>query len=133
MRRFFGVLIVAVALTGCVGGSGSTKPVAVVGTQQQREMGQASWYGGQFHGRKTASGETFDENAMTAAHKRLPFGTRVRVVNTESGRSVVVRINDRMPDTASNRGRVIDLSKGAFARLAPLERGLVPVRLEPID
>jgi rare lipoprotein A len=70
---------------------------------------------------------------MTAAHKRLPFGTRVRVVNTESGRSVVVRINDRMPDTASNRGRVIDLSKGAFARLAPLERGLVPVRLEPID
>ena len=70
----------------------------------------ASWYGPGFHGRKTASGERFNTGALTAAHKTLPFGTRVRVVNVHTGRSVVVRINDRGPFI---RGRVIDLSKAA--------------------
>ena len=70
----------------------------------------ASWYGPGFHGRKTASGERFNTGALTAAHKTLPFGTRVRVVNVNTGRSVVVRINDRGPFI---RGRVIDLSKAA--------------------
>lgn len=68
----------------------------------------ASWYGPGFHGRKTASGERFNQHAMTAAHKTLPFGTKVRV--TYKGRSVIVRINDRGPFT---RGRTIDLSKAA--------------------
>lgn len=72
--------------------------------------GLASWYGPGFQGRRTASGERFDTGAFTAAHRTLPFGTRVRVVNVNTGRSVVVRINDRGPFV---RGRVIDLSKAA--------------------
>lgn len=72
--------------------------------------GKASWYGPGFHGRRTASGEVFNTNSMTAAHKTLPFGTRVKVTSQATGRSVVVRINDRGPFV---RGRVIDLSKAS--------------------
>jgi rare lipoprotein A len=71
------------------------------------QRGAASWYGPGFHGRRTASGESFNSNAMTAAHRTLPFGTRVRVVNERTGRSVVVRINDRGP---FHSGRIIDLA-----------------------
>ena len=70
----------------------------------------ASWYGPGFHGRRTASGESFNANALTAAHRSLPFGSRVRVVNQRNGRSVVVRINDRGPYA---HGRLIDLSRAA--------------------
>lgn len=90
------------------------------------QRGEASWYGGKFHGRTTASGEKYDKYALTAAHKTLPFGTMVRVTAPENGRSVVVRINDRFPGTA---GRVIDLSEAAFARLAPNARGVIDVEL----
>ncbi len=72
--------------------------------------GKASWYGPGFHGRLTANGERFNTHALTAAHKSLPFGTKVRVTNGRTGRSVVVRINDRGPFI---KGRVIDLSKAA--------------------
>src|ERR687883_1389107 len=72
--------------------------------------GMASWYGPGFQGRRTASGERFNTHALTAAHRSLPFGTRVRVVNQRTGRSVVVRINDRGPYA---HGRVIDLSRAA--------------------
>jgi rare lipoprotein A len=74
------------------------------------QNGQASWYGPGFHGRKTASGETFNTHELTAAHRTLPFGTKVRVVNKRTGKSVVVRINDRGPYA---HGRVIDLSKAS--------------------
>jgi rare lipoprotein A len=74
------------------------------------QAGMASWYGPGFHGRKTASGERFNTNDLTAAHRFLPFGTRVRVVNAATGRSVVVRINDRGP---FHGGRVIDLSRAS--------------------
>ena len=74
------------------------------------QSGRASWYGPGFNGRRTASGETFNTNDMTAAHRTLPFGTKVRVVNKKTGRSVVVRINDRGPYA---HGRVIDLSKAS--------------------
>lgn len=73
-------------------------------------IGTGSWYGPGFHGRKTASGERFNQNAHTAAHRRLPFGTRVKVTNLRNHRSTVVRITDRGPYI---RGRVIDLSKAA--------------------
>jgi rare lipoprotein A len=72
------------------------------------QRGAASWYGPGFHGRKTASGERFNQHAMTAAHRSLPFGTKVRVVNERTGRSVVVRINDRGP---FHGGRIIDLAQ----------------------
>jgi rare lipoprotein A len=79
-------------------------------TIQRIKGGIASWYGPGFHGRRTANGERFNQNALTAAHKTLPFGTKVKVTNLRNGQSVVVRINDRGPFT---RGRVIDLSSAA--------------------
>ena len=78
---------------------------------QKLQRGHASWYQ---HGRRTANGEAFNPNGMTAAHRSLPFGTRVRVVNERTGRSVVVRINDRGPFIG---GRIIDLARGAARQL----------------
>ena len=92
--------------------------------------GLASWYGETFDGKKTASGETFDMNAMTACHPTLPFGSLVKVVNLKNGRSVVVRITDR-GDLAE--GRIIDLSKAAADSLAMTGRGVVPVVLNVLS
>jgi rare lipoprotein A len=78
------------------------------------QTGKASWYGPGFHGRRTASGERFNKHAHTAAHRSLPFGTLVRVTSQRSGRSVIVRINDRGPFI---RGRIIDLSKASALAL----------------
>ncbi|AFZ46737.1 rare lipoprotein A [Cyanobacterium stanieri PCC 7202] len=89
--------------------------------------GIASWYGPGFHGRRTANGERFDQNALTAAHRSLPFGTRVRVTNVNNGRSVVVRINDRGPFTG---GRVIDLAAGAAQAIGLKSRGVGPVTIQ---
>jgi rare lipoprotein A (peptidoglycan hydrolase) len=88
--------------------------------------GMASYYGGRFHGRRTASGARFDSSGMTAAHRSLPFGTRVRVTHVGSGRSVVVRINDRGPFVG---GRVIDLSSGAAGVLGMHGQGVARVRV----
>ena len=89
--------------------------------------GIASWYGGVFNGRLTASGEKFDMYAMTACHPTLPFGTRVRVIDAVSHRSVVVRITDRGD---LEPGRIIDLSYGAARKLHMTKAGLAPVKLE---
>ena len=89
--------------------------------------GAASWYGPGFYGRQTASGERLRKGTFTAAHRTLPFGTRVRVTNLENGRTVVVRINDRGPFRAH---RVIDLAHGAASELKMMRSGEVPVRLE---
>jgi rare lipoprotein A len=89
--------------------------------------GMASYYGTRFHGRRTASGQRFDQHALTAAHRTLQFGTRVRVTHKGTGRSVVVTINDRGPYA---RGRIIDLSKRAAERLGMLRSGVAPVRIE---
>lgn len=95
-----------------------------------RTEGQASFYGLRFKGRPTANGEIFDPQAMTAAHRTLPFGTRLRVINTSNGRSVVVRINDRGPYA---HGRIIDLSRAAAERLEMIHSGTAPVRLEHFE
>ncbi len=92
-------------------------------------VGVASWYGGKFHGRTTASGEPYDMNAMTAAHPSLPFGTKVRVTNLENGRSVVLRINDRGPFA---KRRIIDVSRHAAEHLGLLGAGLARVRVQVI-
>lgn len=89
--------------------------------------GNVSWYGPGFHGRKTASGERFDKMEMTAAHKTLPFGSLVRVVDSKTGKAVLVRINDRGPYCG---GRVLDLSEGAATRLGMKGRGTANARLE---
>lgn len=91
------------------------------------EKGKASWYGGRWHGRATASGERFNQWAMTAAHKKLPFGTWVRVTNLSNGRMCIVRVNDRGPFV---RGRVIDLSAAAAQQIGLTSSGIAPVRLE---
>ena len=91
--------------------------------------GVASYYADRFHGQRTASGERFDNQAYTAAHRTLPFGTRVRVTNPATGASVVVRINDRGPFT---RGRTIDVSRVAAEQLGLIQRGHATVRLEQL-
>lgn len=88
--------------------------------------GLASFYGPGLHGRPTASGERFDQEALTAAHRKLRFGSCLRVVNMENGRSVKVRVNDRGPFI---EGRIVDLSKGAARKLEMLDKGVVRVRL----
>lgn len=98
----------------------------VVEPEATAEHGVASWYGRDFHGRPTASGERFDMHGLTAAHRTLPFGTPVEVRNPANGRSVVVRINDRGPHT---RRRLIDLSYAAARDLGIAARGTAPVEL----
>ncbi len=93
-------------------------------------QGWASWYGPGFHGRLSASGERFNQYAMTAAHKTLPFGTKVRVTNLDNGSSVIVRINDRGPFTP---GRVIDLSSAAARILGMIQSGVAPVKVEVME
>jgi rare lipoprotein A len=93
------------------------------------EKGHASWYGNEYNGRRTASGEIYDERALTAAHRKLPFGTLVRGKSLDNDKSVIVRINDRGP---FHRGRVIDLSKAAARELDMVRDGVVSVRLEVV-
>ena len=94
------------------------------------EVGVASFYAESLHGRRTASGERYDKQALTAAHPSLPFGSRVRVTNLHNGQSVVVRINDRGPFVEK---RVIDLSYAAARKLGFIDQGTTRVRLEVLD
>jgi rare lipoprotein A len=89
--------------------------------------GKASYYGKKFHGRKTANGEIFDMNGLTAAHRALPFGTLCRITNLENDKEVTVRINDRGPFVYD---RVIDLSQGAAFRLDGISSGVIDVKIE---
>ena len=93
------------------------------------EKGKASYYAKKFHGNKTTSGEKFSIYKLTAAHRTLKFGTMVKVTNTDNGKSVVVRINDRGPFTKS---KLIDLSAAAFEELASLSKGVINVKIEVV-
>ena len=92
--------------------------------------GLASWYGPGHHGNRTASGERFDMKVFTAAHRTLDFGTKVKVLNVDNGRIVVVTINDRGPYV---KGRIIDLSKAAAAELGCMRKGICSVKLEIVQ
>lgn len=94
------------------------------------ESGQASFYAMKYQFRQTASGERFNQFASTAAHKTLPFGSRVKVTNTANGKSIVVKINDRGPFI---KGRIIDLSRSAFSAIADTSLGVIPVAIEVIE
>ncbi len=94
------------------------------------ETGLAAYYSDVFQGRKTACGESYDKNALTAAHNTFPCGTQVRVTNLENNRSVVVTINDRGPSTP---GRIIDLSRRAAQELGYLKKGLARVKVEAVS
>ena len=93
-------------------------------------VGIASWYGGKFHGRRTASGQRFDKHALTAAHTTLPFGTRIKVTNLRNKRSVVVTINDRGPFV---RGRIVDLSQRAAEAIGLRHTGTGKVRVQVVS
>ena len=111
--------------TGCTTTGGPK-----VTPERTPEVGTASFYAHRFHGRKTASGEIYDENQLTAAHRTLPFGTRVRVTNVNNDRSVVVTVTDRGP---SIRRRVIDLSRRAADVLGFVDAGTARVLLQVIS
>lgn len=128
------MLYVAFALlgSGCLGGCawmGRRDAGTDNAAGPALQTGFASWYGPGFQGRRTASGERFDMNALTAAHRSLPFGTLVQVRANRTGNTVVVRINDRGPGKAE---RVIDLSKAAAQALGMLEQGVEQVELRQI-
>src|SRR5260370_37369554 len=98
--------------------------------QPPSETGMASWYGAPYHGRLSASGEIYDQEKSTAAHRTLPFGSRVRVRRLDRDGSIVVRINDRGPFVKS---RIIDLSHAAAIRLGMMDGGVTPVTLELVE
>lgn len=133
--RWIAMSLLAAALAGCATPppkepSSGTEPRSSTEQGEAIGSGKASFYAQQHHGKLTASGERFDQHSLTAAHRTLPFGTKVRVINTRNGKSVVVRINDRGPFV---RGRVIDLSKAAFQSIASTRSGVIRVRLERAD
>lgn len=120
-----GLLALALAAVSCA----TTGPMRATSPPVEPQMGVASYYAGRWHGRRTASGERFDMHEMTAAHRTLPFGTRVRVTNLKNGREVVVRINDRGP---WRKKRVIDVSYAAARKLGMVGPGIARVRLDVV-
>lgn len=114
-------------VTEVIGRPAPPPPAQRVAAVRSSYSGMASWYGPGFHGRRSASGESFNQYAMTAAHRTLPFGTQVRVTNMNNGRQVVVRINDRGP---YSHGRIIDLSAGAASAIGLQSAGVGPVKVE---
>lgn len=119
-RHFLACCLTGLLLTG-VAGNGQAHQKT-----EKTQQGVASYYSDRFQGRTTASGEAFDQRALTAAHPTLPFGTRVTVTREDNGREVEVLINDRGPYA---KGRIIDLSKRAAKELGMLKRGTVPVEI----
>ncbi|WP_276498543.1 septal ring lytic transglycosylase RlpA family protein [Pontibacter litorisediminis] len=98
--------------------------------QAKVQKGEASWYGSRYHGRKTSSGERYNKNAMTAAHKTLPFGTKVKVTNLDNNEFVIVRINDRGPFVGD---RIIDVSEAAARKLDFHSEGIGNVKIEVLE
>jgi rare lipoprotein A len=137
-----------ILLTGCVSPprfaergeqhSGEHKPAAQPGQPNQQSSGKilltlegiASYYAHDFHGKQTSNGEIFDMNALTAAHRTFPFGTKVRVTNLENNKIVIVRVNDRGPFV---EGRMMDLSMGAAKEIDLIRTGTARVRLEVLE
>ena len=132
---FLALVTVPVALmfTGCAVTESTSGPVLYEAKPVSVEMGKASFYGGRWIGRLTANGEHYHAEDCTAAHKKLPFNTKVRVINLKNGKSVIVRINNRGPYA---KGRILDLSVVAARKIEMVSDGIVPVRaeiLKPIE
>ena len=124
MKRLLGACALLSLLAGCASQSGTVDP------HGYDQTGVASYYGARHHGKRTASGERFDQHGLTAAHRQLPFGTRVKITNLGNNNSVVVRINDRGP---YSRGRLIDVSREAAEQLGMLRSGTARVRVQALD
>lgn len=130
-------VVFAVLSASCAGREVPMEPVVSlpasptpVPDQLYRETGLSSWYGKEFHGRKTASGETFDMNGLSAAHRTLPLGTTVRVTNLDNYKSINVRVNDRGPFI---RNRILEVSYGAARELRFVEQGATRVKIETLE
>jgi rare lipoprotein A len=127
-RRFILISIIGFLVFGCARSTAHMRTTGGQGVSAGKTWyGMASWYGRTFDGRRTASGEIFDMHKYTAAHRTLPFGTRVRVTNPRTGRHTTVRINDRGPFKS---GREIDLSYAAARDIGILKTGVEQVRIE---
>ncbi len=131
MHPLIRALLVAIALVavGCPPKAPPKKTTTgkPVKAQPGVQYGIASWYGGRHHGGPTASGERFNKHELTAAHRTLKMGTRVKVTRKKNGRTVIVRINDRGP---YSKGRIIDLSEAAARKLDMIEDGIAQVKVE---
>ena len=123
------ITIAALLLTACASTKEVSRPSERGRETPYREVGLASWYGEDYHGRRTANGEVYDMNAMTSAHRTLPFNTRVRVTNLENGKKSELRINDRGPFIP---GRIIDLSKSGAKEVGIIGPGTARVAVEVI-
>ncbi len=120
------IILVSIVLLGC-----SSLPLKNYSNWMgYSESGKASYYASKYQNRKTASGELFDHFSHTAAHRRLPFGTRVQVRNVNNNKSVLVKINDRGPFI---KGRIIDLSRSAFSAIGDLNSGVIEVEIVVIE
>ncbi len=124
MNVWFGFVCLAVCVWSCA------HSPTMVSNIENKEVGYASWYGSQFHGKQTASGELYDMNMLTAAHRKITFGQKVRVTNLSNGQSVVVKINDRGPFV---RGRIVDLSYEAAKSIGLVQNGVAKVSVEPLS
>lgn len=123
MLRLFGACALLSLMAGCAS-------EGIIDPHGYNATGGASYYGARHQGKRTASGERFDSSSLTAAHRQLPFGTRVQVTNLANDKKVVVRINDRGPHT---RGRLIDVSRAAAEQLGMLRTGTAKVRVQAMD
>jgi rare lipoprotein A len=129
-RKRLALIFILVAVTlGAGTCAKKRRPAVSAPSRSFSQVGVASWYGREFQGRKTASGERFNMYDLTAAHPSLPFGSRVKVTNLENGKSVIVRINDRGPHV---KGRIIDLSYAAAKKIGMVQSGTARVKVELI-
>jgi peptidoglycan lytic transglycosylase len=129
--RFSAAVAIALALVLNLHGCASpTRYGAPPELPAHKETGMASYYAAKFHRRKTASGEPLNNSALTAAHKTLPLGSKVLVRNLHNGKSVTVKITDRGPFV---KGRIIDLTQVAFARIASLDKGVTKVEISVVN
>lgn len=127
IRRSLSALALFSLLAGCASSDIDSRDIDSRGYDR---TGVASYYGSRHHGKRTASGERFNQHGLTAAHRSLPFGSRVLVTNLANKRSVVVRINDRGPHT---RGRLIDLSRAAAKKIGMIRSGTARVRVQGLN
>lgn len=128
MQRTCIAILLSIFISSCVFSTTPLGRYAIAKEPQpvheQVEQGDASWYGPRFHGRKTANGERYNQNAMTAAHRTLPIGSVIDVTNPRNGKTVRLRVNDRGPFV---KGRIVDLSRAAAIQLDTIARGVEPV------
>ncbi|MGH8592527.1 MAG: septal ring lytic transglycosylase RlpA family protein [Gammaproteobacteria bacterium] len=126
-NHFWMSLLAALVMQGCTSQAAVDRSAKTQRQPAFEQLGTASWYGPGFHGKKTANGEIYDQNKLTAAHRSLPLGTEVEVTHVKNGKSVELRVNDRGPYVG---GRVIDLSRAAAIELGMKEQGLAKVKIE---